>query len=144
MSGGLNGAAKAVYTAIGAAATVMATIAGILFKNVNDTDARHEREMALIRDEAKEDRRLIEQRLQAQISEIGGGRIENAERIRALEASIVEIETQFRAMSTVQNLERQRDSDITDLLKQCPDCKLPQRIYYPPGPGPNGNGNGKH
>jgi len=143
MSGGLNGAAKAVYTAIGAAATVMSVIAGILFKNVADTDARHEREIALVRDQAQAERTVIEARLQKQLDEIARGRIENAERIRALESAIVEIETQFRAMATANNLERQMAESINDLLQQCPACKVPQRTYYPPGPGPNGT-NGKH
>lgn len=138
MSGGLNGAARAVYTAIGGAASVMATIGGILFKNVNDTDDRHERQMTEIRLEAKEDRASISDRVQAQITEITRGRLETAERVRALESAVIEIETQFRALSTVHNLERQRDADITDLLQQCPLCKLPQRTYFPPGPGPNG------
>lgn len=138
MSGGLNGAAKAVYTAIGAAATVMSVIGGILFKNVSDTDARHEREMTTIRLEAAEDRKDIELRLQNQISGIVQGRLETAERVRALEAAIVEIETQFRAMATANNLERQMEESLSDLLQQCPGCKVPERRYYPPGPGPNG------
>lgn len=136
MNGGLNGAARAVYTAIGGAASVMSVIGGILFKNVNDTDARHELQMREIRLEAKDDRQAIVDRMQTQINEIVKGRLETAERVRALESAVIEIETQFRALSTVHNLERQRDSDITDLLQQCPDCKLPQRTYYPPGPGP--------
>jgi hypothetical protein len=138
MNGGLNGAARAVYTAIGGAASVMSVIGGILFKNVSETDSRHEREMALIRTEAKEERASIIDRTQAQLNDIQSGRLDNAERIRALEAAIVEIETQFRAMASVQNLERQMDEAIADLLQQCPNCKVPERRYFPPGPGPNG------
>jgi hypothetical protein len=141
LTGGLNGSAKAVYTAIGAAASIMSIIGGILVKSLTDTDVRLERQMEQIRDEAKDDRASIEARLQSQIVDILKGRLETAERVRALEASTVEIETQFRALSTVHNLERQRDSDITDLLQQCPLCKLPQRVFYPPSPG---GSNGTH
>jgi len=119
----LNGSTGSVYGAIAGAAAVAAVLLMGVYADID----RHERQFE-----------RAEQSVAAQMATANNERIENAGRIRALEAAIVEIETQFRALSTVHNLERQRDADITDLLQQCPECKVPQRIYYPPAPGPSG------
>lgn len=137
----INGAARAIYSTVAAASTVISVIGGIMFRQVAANDERHDSLIKEVRDEAKTERGEIEQRLQIQLDAITKGRLETAERVRALEAAIVEIETQFRSMSTIHNLERQRAQDIEDLMQQCPSCKIPQRTYYPPGPGTN-SGNG--
>lgn len=134
----INGAARAIYSTVAAAATVISVIGGILFNGVDANLERHERQQETIRLEAAASRQDIREQLQKQIDSIVVGRLENAERIRALEAAIVEIETQFRALATVSNVERQMDQAIKDLLQQCPSCKLPEREFFPPGPGPNG------
>ncbi len=134
----INGAARAIYSTVAAAATVISVIGGILFSGVDANLARHEHQQETFRIEAAESRKEIRQQLQAQIDAIIAARVETAERIRALEASIVEIETQFRALATVSNVERQMQESVSDLLQQCPTCKVPNRRYFPTGPGPNG------
>ncbi len=134
----INGAARAIYSTVAAAATVISVIGGILFNGVDADLNRHEKQMETIRLEASASRQDIRGQLQKQIDDIVTGRLETAERVRALEAAIVEIETQFRALSTVANVERQMDQTVKDLLQQCPTCKLPEREFFPAGPGPNG------
>lgn len=134
----INGAARAIYSTVAAAATVISVIGGILFNGVDADLSRHEKQMETIRLEAASARQDIREQIQKQIDAIVVGRLETAERVRALEAAIVEIETQFRALATVANVERQMDQSIKDLLQQCPTCKLPEREFFPAGPGPNG------
>lgn len=133
-----NGLLRGIYSAVGGAAAVVSVIGGILFAGVYKDLDRHERHQDKIEAVAADDRKAIESRLQTQIQAIQTSRLETAERVRALEASIVEIETQFRAMATANNLERQMEESISDLLQQCPTCKVPERRYFPTGPGPNG------
>ena len=137
-----NGVMRGLYSAVGGAAMVVSVVGGILFAGVYKDLDRHERNQDKIETQARAERQDIEARLKADITAIQAGRLDTAERIRALEASIVEIETQFRAMATANNIERQMQESVSDLLQQCTlsggKCTVPDRQYYPSGPGPNG------
>lgn len=121
--GVFNGSARAVYSAIAGAAAVGA----VLLHGVYSDLARNERDID-----------KVEERMMERLHTLDAERTRNAERIRALESSDVEIETQFRAMATANNLERQYFDSVLTLIQACPSCAVPQREFYPSGPGPNG------
>jgi hypothetical protein len=150
---GLNGAARIVFGALAVASGVISTIGGILFAGVyRDQDAssasatRNRLELiaavADVRADAKQERERMRLEFAEQFAELTHGRRENEVRIVALQASVIEIETQLRAVSTVANMERYAAEAIADLLQQClasgGKCKVPERHYFPPGPGPDG------
>lgn len=117
-----------------------AAVGGILFSGVYREQDRGAALLAEFRIEARDERAELRAELRAQQQTSAEARRALESRVVALEASIVEIETQFRAASTVDNMERMHREMELDLLQQCPTCKVPDRTYFPPGPGPNGNG----
>lgn len=142
----LNGSTGAVYTAIAGAAAV----GGILFAQVYRAQDALEKRLAELREESRQARVELKEdvmerfRVVEETFRTRGVMIEsNKSAIVALQASDVEIETQLRAMATVNNLDRASQDALLDLLVQCPTCRKPPRIYYPPGPGPSGT-NGQH
>jgi signal transduction histidine kinase len=141
----LNGSTSTVYTAIAGAAAV----GGILFNqvyraidNLKDDIQRAEASAEKARNELRSDM-VVQFGEVRSIFATRGGMIEaNKAAIQVLDTKLVEVETQFRAASTVSNLEKQYAQTVLELFKQCgPNCLLPPRVYYPPGPGP-GNTNG--
>lgn len=130
----LNGTAKAIIASFMGAAAV----GGVLLHGISrEQDFMWER-IAAEHSDVEEAKASIRHELSVQVEELAHGRRENEVRIVALQSTVIEIETQLRAMATVSNMERQMEAIIKELLQQCPTCKIPERMYYPPGPGPDG------
>lgn len=133
----------------GSTGTFLATIAGVIaiggtvlnYQSARLDDAREEARSA--RAELKSDMLDRFARIERTLAEREDKHQQNSRDIVSLQEKNVEIETQFRAASTVNNLERQMDWIVDALRQACPACSLPTRTYYPPGPGPSGT-NGQH
>lgn len=125
----LNGSKGLVGTAV-----ALASIGGILLHGVYDQVNALQRGLDL----AREERREIREEFKQRAAELQAGKEINQKAITALQSADVEIETQLRSVSTIANMERQMTEIVMDLLQQCPTCKVPARIYFPPGPGPDG------
>lgn len=158
---GLNGATGTVVGMIGTASAIISTIGGILFAQVYKAqdvlekrlieykvDVEHELEK--LQRETKDARKELRDDMMVRFARVDdiflerGKMIESANAsIQVLDTKLVEVETQFRAVATVNNLDRSAQDAINDLLQQCATCRKPPRVYYPPGPGLSG-ANGQH
>lgn len=73
-----------------------------------------------------------------EVQNVGGRASANLALISALDGKeqrmqekLTEIETQFSWISDAANVERQHNMIEMDLLRQCPNCKMLERTYWP-------------